>query len=133
MSTSKRMPPSDESPEQRQAGFKFEDAMKRLEDCVRRLEQGNLPLEESLEQYSIAVKLLATCQIQLEQAERRIELLTGVDAQGNPIKRSLEDHGDLSLEEKQAARSQRRSAKRSTKPHHSASDDDEPDQDQRLF
>jgi exodeoxyribonuclease VII small subunit len=52
----------------------------------------------------------------LERAERKIELLSGVDADGNPITEPFEDVELSSLEEKAASRGQRRTtvAKSST-------------------
>ena len=87
----------------------FEDALEELETIVRRLEQGGGPLEQALSDYSTAIELLKSCHGRLESAERRVEILSGVDAQGNPITRSVTEN-DSSLEEKQQARSGRRSA-----------------------
>ena len=56
--------------------FKFEDALVRLEQIVHTLEAGNLPLEESLKVFEEGVALARQCAKYLEDAERRIELLT---------------------------------------------------------
>ena len=87
----------------------FEDAMASLETIVRRLEQGGGPLEEALGDYSTAIGLLKTCNGRLENAERRVEILSGVDAQGNPVTRPIDD-SESTLEEKQQSRSSRRTA-----------------------
>jgi exodeoxyribonuclease VII small subunit len=87
----------------------FEEALKELETIVRRLEQGGGPLESALDDYSQAIGLLKTCHQRLEKAERRVEMLSGVDAQGNPVTEPIQDQ-ETSLEEKQQTRSQRRSA-----------------------
>jgi len=87
----------------------FEEAMESLETIVRRLEQGGGPLDEALADYSTAIGLLKTCNGRLEKAERRVEILSGVDAQGNPITRPVAD-AESTLEEKQQSRSSRRSA-----------------------
>ncbi len=84
-------------------------AAESLEAIVRRLEQGGGPLEEALGDYSTAIGLLKTCNGRLENAERRVEILSGVDAQGNPVTRPVEDT-QSTLEEKQQSRSSRRSA-----------------------
>lgn len=89
----------------------FEDAMSRLEEIVERLESGAGTLDESLEDYSNAVKLMKACHKQLEAAELKIEILSGLDADGNPITEPFESNSSDSLEEKQVKRSQRRSAK----------------------
>ena len=69
----------------------FEQALAALEQVVRDLEDGRLGLAESLARYEEGVKLLKNCYAQLEQAERRIELLTGVDAAGNAIVAPFDD------------------------------------------
>jgi exodeoxyribonuclease VII small subunit len=60
--------------------IKFEDALARLEQIVDTLEAGNLPLEESLKAFEEGVGLARTCSRYLEEAERRIELLTKDEA-----------------------------------------------------
>ncbi len=87
----------------------FEEAMHELESIVRRLEQGGGPLEEALGDYSVAIGLLRSCNGRLQTAERRVEILSGVDAQGNPVTVPMDDR-ESSLDEKQNSRSQRRSA-----------------------
>jgi len=57
----------------------FEDALQRLEQIVDRLEAGNLPLEESLKVFEEGVGLARRCAKYLEDAEKRIELLTRDD------------------------------------------------------
>jgi len=89
----------------------FEQALEELEMIVRRLEQGGGALEEALGDYSTAIQLLKNCHQRLEVAERRVELLSGVDAQGNPVTQPLEDSTSATLAEKQESRSDRRSAK----------------------
>ena len=54
---------------------KFEDALKRLEDIVEKLESGNLELEESIQLFEQGVKLSLYCQQQLKQAEGRVQRL----------------------------------------------------------
>lgn len=53
----------------------FEAAIAELEEIVRKLEDGDLPLEESLRCYERGVQLSRFCHTQLESAERRIEIL----------------------------------------------------------
>ena len=53
----------------------FEGAIAELETIVRRLEEGDLALEQSLELYERGVKLSRYCHARLEEAERRIEVL----------------------------------------------------------
>ena len=53
----------------------FESSLEELERIVRELEQGELPLERSLELFEQGVALSRECQERLNQAERRIEIL----------------------------------------------------------
>ncbi len=53
----------------------FEEALARLEELVAQLEGGELDLEASLTAFEQGVGLTRHCQGQLEQAERRIEVL----------------------------------------------------------
>ena len=62
----------------------FEEALAQLEEVVRELEDGQIGLEESLSRYELGVGLIKRCQAQLRQAEQRIQLLTGVDENGQP-------------------------------------------------
>ena len=59
----------------------FEDGMKRLEGIVNRLEQGNLPLEESLDAFEEGIGLLRVLHKRLGEVERRVEVLVR-DADG---------------------------------------------------
>ncbi len=54
----------------------FEAALTELESLVTTLEDGNLSLERSLELFERGVKLSRYCHAKLEEAEKRIELLT---------------------------------------------------------
>lgn len=54
----------------------FEEAVAGLEEIVRQLEDGQLPLEKSLELFSEGIKLSKFCQSSLEEAEQRIMVLT---------------------------------------------------------
>ncbi|RMF61428.1 MAG: exodeoxyribonuclease VII small subunit [Calditrichaeota bacterium] len=54
----------------------FESAMKRLEEIVSALEQGNLTLEQSLKMYEEGVELTKFCSSKLEEAESKIKLLS---------------------------------------------------------
>ena len=56
--------------------LKFEDCLARLEQIVGRLETGNLPLEESLKIFEEGIALARNCARYLEDAEKRIEVLT---------------------------------------------------------
>lgn len=53
----------------------FEEALARLEELVNRLEEGNLPLEESLKLFAEGINLTKKCNKHLEQAEKQISIL----------------------------------------------------------
>ena len=59
--------------------LKFEDSLVRLEQIVSQLEAGNLPLEESLKVFEEGIALARHCARYLEEAEKRIEILTKDD------------------------------------------------------
>ena len=86
----------------------FEAAMERLEHIVRDLEDGDLGLDQSLQRYEEGVKYLKICHKKLKDTELKIELLTGLDAEGNPVTAPFDDPA-TTLEEKQQARAKRRS------------------------
>jgi exodeoxyribonuclease VII small subunit len=54
----------------------FEAAIAELESVVKRLEEGDLPLEQSLALYERGVQLSRFCHARLEEAEHRIEILS---------------------------------------------------------
>ena len=53
----------------------FETALKRLEEIVKKLENGELSLDSALELFEEGIKLSRFCHSKLEQAERRVEIL----------------------------------------------------------
>jgi exodeoxyribonuclease VII small subunit len=87
----------------------FEQALAELAQIVMALEQGELPLAESLEQYERGIRHLRQCYRQLEQAERRVELLTAINADGESVTEPFDEQA-MSLEEKANRRDVRRSA-----------------------
>lgn len=61
----------------------FEQAIGELETIVKRLEEGKVPLEESVAIYERGEVLKARCEDLLKQAEARVEKIT-LDASGKP-------------------------------------------------
>ena len=60
----------------------FEQAMDRLDQIVRRLEQGDVPLDEALDLFEEGSRLVKKCSAQLEKAEQKVSrLLAGPDGE----------------------------------------------------
>ena len=58
----------------------FEDAVRALEEVVRRLEGGEVPLDESISLYERGEALRRHCQARLDAAQERIEkIVAGAD------------------------------------------------------
>jgi exodeoxyribonuclease VII small subunit len=103
----------------------FEQSLEKLEAIVHDLEDGQIPLSESLARYEQGVKLLRQCSSLLQRAERKIELLSGVDADGQPISQPLDDE-DASLQEKAQSRGRRRTRTEKSAPKSDTDDMDVP-------
>ncbi len=73
----------------------FESSLEALEQIVRELESGDLPLEKSLELFEDGIRLSRQCQERLNQAERRIEVLLR-DNQGRPVVSAFEEPRTMS-------------------------------------
>jgi exodeoxyribonuclease VII small subunit len=94
----------------------FEESLEQLEAIVRRLEDGQLPLAESLDQYEQGVRHLKACYTLLEQAERRIELLSGTDDQGAPVTEPFDDSATCGSQEEGTSGVRRRVKARRERP-----------------
>ena len=106
--------------------LRFEDALGDLERIVRELEEGQLGLDDALRRYEQGVKLLRRCYDLLQGAERRIELLSGLDAYGNPITEPFDDQATRAPEEKAKRRSTRPSPAEGDEPAEEAAPDRSP-------
>ncbi|UOF92936.1 exodeoxyribonuclease VII small subunit [Fodinisporobacter ferrooxydans] len=53
----------------------FETALNRLEQIVRQLESGELPLDQAIAQFQEGMQLAKVCRDRLDQAEQKIEML----------------------------------------------------------
>lgn len=71
----------------------FEDAALRLEEIVKLLEKGNASLDESLKLYEEGVALVRTCNLALDNAEKKIKILAS-DADGNKVEREFLEEND---------------------------------------
>jgi exodeoxyribonuclease VII small subunit len=68
----------------------FEQCVERLSTIVERLEDGELPLEESLRLFEEGVRLARLSQARLDNAEKRVEQLLRIDEDGRPVVREIE-------------------------------------------
>jgi len=61
-------------------GLSFEEALRALEEVVRKLESGEVPLDDSISLYERGEALRKHCQARLDAAQARIErIVTGPD------------------------------------------------------
>ena len=58
---------------------KFEDKMKELENIINELENGNIDLEDSINKYTEAMKLVHDCDEQLKNIEQQVSLIVTED------------------------------------------------------
>lgn len=63
----------------------FEQSLKEVEQIVGQLESGELGLTDSLENYERGIGHLKQCHALLDAAEQRVSVLSGFDADGNPV------------------------------------------------
>jgi exodeoxyribonuclease VII small subunit len=54
---------------------RFEDALNKLEKIVSKLEEGDIPLEESLKLFEEGIRLSRFCNQKLDEAEKKVEIL----------------------------------------------------------
>ena len=73
-----------------QKNLTFEESMGRLEQIVRAMEQGNVPLEESLKLFQEGTALVNSCSKLLDEAELQIKkVMTAAD--GSPVLEEFDD------------------------------------------
>ena len=53
----------------------FEQSIKKLEDLVTKMESGDASLEQSLNLFEEGMEIVKSCEIQLREAEKRVESL----------------------------------------------------------
>jgi len=54
---------------------KFEDALEKLENIVREMEKGEMPLDSALKSFEEGIRLIRFCSAKLEDTQRRVEQL----------------------------------------------------------
>ncbi len=65
--------------------MEFEKKLSRLEEIVKKMETGDLQLEDSLTLFEEGVRLSKDCQVQLSQAEQKVKMLTKIDETGAAV------------------------------------------------
>ena len=70
----------------------FEQNMQRLEQIVRALERGDVPLEESLKLFQEGTELVRACGTLLDEAEQRVKMIVP-KADGTPAEEAFDDAG----------------------------------------
>ncbi len=68
--------------EQSNKDIKLDDALKRLSDIVKSLEQNDAELEQSLKMFEEGIALTRSCHVKLTEAEKKIEILTKATSEG---------------------------------------------------
>jgi len=99
----------------------FEDALAELQQIVGELEDGTIGLEESLQRFEKGIGLLRTCYSVLQDAEQKIEILTGLDADGNA---EIADFDASATIDKNAGGAGKRSARKSNAASANSTEDD---------
>ena len=66
----------------------FEMNMQRLEQIVRAMERGDVPLEESLKLFQEGTKLVESCGKLLDEAELQVKKIVA-DSDGNPVEENF--------------------------------------------
>jgi exodeoxyribonuclease VII small subunit len=89
----------------------FEACLAELQGLVRLLEEGALGLEESIAGFERGISLLRHCYQSLEQAEQRIEILTGFDRSGNPIVAPFDAASTLEVAQGAASRTKKKATR----------------------
>lgn len=70
----------------------FEQSLQELEAIVAQLEQGDLPLEESLRQFERGIALTRACQQSLKAAEQKVQIL--IEENGKTDTRAFTDEAE---------------------------------------
>lgn len=68
----------------------FEQSMDRLDEIVRKMERGDVALEEALKLFEEGTKLAEKCTKQLDDAELKV-LQVSKGADGNPVEEDISD------------------------------------------
>ena len=72
----------------------FEESIKELTNIVSKIEQGQIPLQDSLEQYEKGMALIKQCRTILQKAEKRIETISETEVEHDKDDTSDKNRGD---------------------------------------
>ena len=67
--------------EKKEKELSFEESLLTLEEIVRKLEIGDVPLDEAINEFNTAMKLAASCDEKLKNAEEAISKLVNKDGE----------------------------------------------------
>ncbi len=70
----------------------FEASMQRLEQIVRAMERGDVPLEESLKLFQEGTELVKNCNQLLDNAQLQVKKIM-VSADGSPVEEEFDHEG----------------------------------------
>ncbi len=76
--------------------MKFEEALKKLEGIVAKMEAGDLSLEDALKHFEDGIGLVKFCEVKLGEAEGKVEKLVKALEREQPAEK--DDHGDRDFE-----------------------------------
>ena len=80
--------------EEKKEELSFEDALKKLEQTVMKMEQGDLNLDENIKFFEEGNKLVKFCSEQLNKAEKKVEVLLGKSSDGQPVYKDMNEEQD---------------------------------------
>ena len=72
----------------------FEDQLTKLQEIVNQLEQGNVPLEEAIEQFQAGIKLSKQLQQKLTSAEKTLGHLIDDNGEEKEYEKATDDHSN---------------------------------------
>ncbi len=80
-----------QSNQTKESGSSFEESLTELQEIVNELEEGTFGLEQSMQRFEKGISLLQICYKILEKVEQKIEVMTGIGADGNPVTAPFEE------------------------------------------
>ena len=69
----------------------FEESLEKLESVIKDLESGNVPLEDAIEKYTEAMKLVKSCQEKLEKANEQVNKIVAENGKLEDFSEDIED------------------------------------------